>query len=70
MQKKIHVHPVWFRMVLPIDLVPGAEALLVSLQRLLELQRPVEGSFIRQQPLQGAGDAFALPGRPGGPAAA
>lgn len=47
---------------LPIDFIPSAEALLVSLQRLLELQRPVERSFIRQQPLQGAGGAFALAG--------
>lgn len=38
--------------VSPIDLVARAEALLVPLQRLLELQGPVEGPFIGQQPLQ------------------
>lgn len=34
----------------PVDLVSGAEALLVPLRSLRELQRLVKGSFIRQEP--------------------
>lgn len=61
----------------PVDLVSGAEALLVPLRSLRELQGLVEGPFIRQQPAQGDGGAVALTGcgsgsggGPGGPAAA
>lgn len=62
----------------PVDLVSGVEALLVPLRSLRELQGLVEGSFIGQQPAQGAGGAVALPGggrggstgNPGGPGAA
>lgn len=57
----------------PVDLVSGAEALLVPLRSLRELQGLVEGPFIRQQPAQGAGGVVALRGSgcggPGGPAA-
>lgn len=65
------------RLVSPVDLVSGAEALLVPLRSLGELQGLVEGSFIRQQPAQWPGGIVALPGAaggggggPGGPAAA
>lgn len=61
----------------PIDLVSGAEALLVPLRCLCVLQGLVEGPLIRQQPAQGAGGAVASRGGcgssgggPGGPAAA
>lgn len=63
--------------VSPVDFVSGAEALLVPLRSLRELQGLVEGPFIRQQPAQGAGGIVALSGGgcgstggPGGPAAA
>lgn len=46
----------------PVDLVSGAEALLVPLRSLRELQGLVEGSFIRQQPSQGARGVAPLPG--------
>lgn len=69
--------------VSPVDFVSGAEALLVPLRSLRELQGLVEGSFIGQQPAQWAGGIVALPGGgcgstrsggsggggPGGPAA-
>lgn len=57
--------------VSPVDLVSGAEALVLPLGSLRELQGLVEGPFIRQQPTQGAGGAVALSGGgrgPGGPA--
>lgn len=62
----------------PIDLVSGAEALLVPLRSLCVLQGLLEGALIRQQPAQGAGGAVASSGGcgssgsggPGGPATA
>lgn len=46
----------------PVDLISSAEALLVSLRSLCELQRLLERSFIGQQPAQGARDAVASSG--------
>lgn len=53
-------------LVSPVDLVSGAEALLVPLRSFRELQGLVEGSFIRQQPAQWPGGIDALPGAAGG----